>query len=56
MKKALAIFALIGCGFFAGQAYHPAKAAAGSISDIVFELQQLRQAAQEIARNMPDCR
>lgn len=54
MKKAIAIIALVACGFLAGQSYHPAKAAAASISDIVFELQQLRQAAQEIARKMPN--
>lgn len=53
MKKALAIIALVGCGFLAGQSYHPAKAAAESMSNVVFELQQIRQALQEVARNMP---
>lgn len=55
MKKIAVVFALIGCGFLVGQAYHPAKAAAGSVDNIVFELQQLRQAAQDIASKM-DCR
>jgi len=57
MKKALAIFMLVGCGFLAGQAYQPATASAlAGISDIISELRGLRQAAQEIAQKMPDCR
>lgn len=55
MKKAISIAALVLVGYGFGVASAPAKVAAGSVDNIVNELQQLRQAAQDISRKL-DCR
>ena len=55
IKRAIWTVAMILIGYGLGQTFDPPKAGAGSVDNIVFELQQLRQAAQDIAHKM-DCR
>lgn len=55
MKKALCIAGLVLVGYGFGVASVPAKVAAGSVDNIIFQLQQLTQAVERISNNMSRC-